>query len=421
MGYRASPLLTELIRRNAAEAHKFNFGGNPMRIFGELDRNEGHGSNDLSGSRAAGGNENGKEGNSSHATGGEPATKDGQVVEPRGQMDYAAQELEKNQSSAFAGGFPLADPAAHPRGGGQYGNRASERIGEQRSEPAGDINTRAQLSSGRSNGGLWLALMILVFAVVGASAYLYLALRNNNITLSQVPELLQYTTTLGGRMDATEAKLRDLAVNWDGLTNHLAELDRKVDSSLRATRNQTRELVGEAAARLQAELDQQGQVVDARLNNVESMQRQDRAQLAQLNDQLRGQVAGLRDQLTAAQESTGRDLANLQEQVRDDQGNLHTLAQQLQRNKVSFEAANNSPCELAPGVTLTVLKTDVTYQRFRGYISLTNEGKTLWLNNLNAKEAVDLYAQQYSHPYSLIVTTVSKDGVVGYLLLPAGA
>ena len=392
-----------------------------MRIFGELDRNEGHGSNDLSGSRAGEVNGKGKEENSSHATGGEPAIENGHAIEPRQERGSGAQEPEKDQSSAFAGGFPLADPAAHPRGGGRSGIRVSERTGEQSLESAGDINTRAQLSSWRSNGGLWLALMILVLAVVGASAYLYLGLRNNNITLSQVPGLLQYTTTLGGRMDATEAKLRDLADNWDGLTNQLAELDRKVDSSLRATRNQTRELVGEAATRLQAELDQQGRVVDARLNSVESMQRQDRAQLAQLNDQLRGQVAGLRDQLTAAQESTGRDLANLQEQVRDDQGNLHTLAQQLHRDKVSFEAANNSPCELAPGVTLTVLKTDVTYQRFRGYISLTNEGKTLWFNNLNAKEAVDLYAQQYSHPYSLIVTTVSKDGVVGYLLLPAGA
>ena len=69
----------------------------------------------------------------------------------------------------------------------------------------------------------------------------------------------------------------------------------------------------------------------------------------------------------------------------------------------------------------SVLNTDVSHQRFRGYIFLTNEGKTLWLNNLNAKEDVDLYAQQYSHPYSLIVTTVSKDGVVGYLPLPTGA
>ncbi len=336
-------------------------------------------------------------------------------------MGYGAQEPEKDQSDAFADGIPQADPAAHSRGGGQYGNRASDRIGEQRLEPAGDTNTRAQLSSRRLNGGLWFALMVLVLAVVGASAYLYLSLRNNNITLSQVPDLLQSITTLGGRMDATEAKLRDIAANWDGLANHLAELDRKVDSSLRATRNQTRELVGQAAGRLQAELDQQGQAVDARLNNVESMQRQDRAQLAQLNDQLRGQVASLRDQLSAAQESTGRDLANLQGQVSEDQGNLHTLAQQLHRDKVTFEIMKDSPAELAPGVTLTVLNTDVSYQRFRGYISLTNEGKTLWLNNLNAREAVDLYAQQYSHPYSLIVTTVSKDGVVGYLLLPAGA
>ena len=95
--------------------------------------------------------------------------------------------------------------------------------------------------------------------------------------------------------------------------------------------------------------------------------------------------------------------------------------QQLHREKVTFEINRGSPAELTPGVTLTVLKTDVSYQRFRGYISLTGEGKTLWLNDLSAKEAVDLYSPQYSHPYSLVVTTVSKDGVVGYLLLPAGA
>ena len=153
-----------------------------MRILGDLDRNEGHGSNDLSGSRAAGRNGNHKGENSSRASGEEPAMKDGQAVEPREQMGSGAQEPEKDQSSAFAGGIPPADPTAHPRGGGKSGNRASDRIGEQRLEPAGDINTPAQLSSRRSNGGLWFALMVLALAVVGASAYLYLALRNNNIT-----------------------------------------------------------------------------------------------------------------------------------------------------------------------------------------------------------------------------------------------
>ena len=378
-----------------------------MRILGDLDRTGTHGTNDLSGSRAPAG-----EG---------PAMKDGQMVGSGEQRDSGVQESEKDQRSTFAGGIPQADPSAHLRGRGESGNRVNYRIGEQRLEPPDYINSQGQLSSQRSNGGLWLALMILVLALAGASAYFYLSLRNNNISLSDVTRMLQSINTLGGRIGASEAKLRDLTASWDGLTNDLAELDSKVDSGLRATRNQTRELVGQAAGRLQAELDQKGQVVDARLNNVESMQNQDRAQLAQLNDQLRAQVASLREQLTAAQENTGRDLAGLQGQVNEGQGNLHTLAQQLHREKVLFEIEKDSHAELVPGVTLTVLKTDASYQRFRGYISLTNEGKTLWLNNLSAKEAVDLYAQRYSHPYSLIVTTVNKDEVVGYLLLPAGA
>ncbi len=392
-----------------------------MRILGDVSGNAGQGSNDLPGSMAAGRSGNHEGQNSRHVDSEEPAINDVQADEPRKQMGSGAQESEKDQSSAFVVGSPLADFTARPRGGGKSGNRANDRIGEQILDPPNDINSREQLLSRRSNGGLWLALMILVFALAGASAYFYLSLRNNNISLSDVTGMLQSINTLGGRMGAAEAKLRDLAANWDAMANQLAELDRKVDSSLRATRNQTRELVGQAAGRLQAELDQQGHIVNARLNNVESMQGQDRAQLAQLNDQLRGQIASLREQLTAAQESTGRDLADLQGQVSEGQGNLHALAQQLHREKVTFEIVKGSPEELAPGITLTVLKTEVSYQRFRGYISLTDEGKTLWLNNQSAKEAVDLYSQRYSHPYSLIVTTVSNDGVVGYLLLPAGA
>ena len=318
------------------------------------------------------------------------------------------------------GGVLPDNPTTNPHSDIQSRKHLSDRIGEQRLEPAGETKTPAYLSARRTNGGGWLVLMVLILALLGAGAYSFLTLRNYHVSLAQVPGLLQSVTTLGGRIDATEAKLRELTGNWGGLTNRLTALDRKFDSGQRATRNQMRELVGQATGHLQAELDKRGGIVDARLSNVESRQGQDRAQLAQINDQLRGEVASLREQLTAAQESNGRDFANMQEQVSNNQGNLRTLAQNLHRDKVTFEIVKNSPTELAPGVTLTVLKTDVSYQRFRGYISMTNEGRTLWLNNLNAKEAVDLYAQQYSHPYSLVVTTVNDGGVAGYLLLPAG-
>jgi len=283
------------------------------------------------------------------------------------------------------------------------------------------IYNHAQTSSLPSNVALWFVLMVLFLALIGASGYFYLGLRNNHVSLSQVPGILQSVTTLGGRLDGTEAKLRDLTANWDGLTNRVAEINGKIDSNLKATRNETRELVGQATGRLKAEMGQRGEAVDARLNNVESIQRQERAQLAQLNDQLRGQVSSLREQLNAEQENTGRDLAGLQGQVTNNQGNLQTLVQQLHRDKVTFEIVKNSPTELAPGVTLTVLKTDVSSQRFRGYVSLTNEGKSLWLYNLSAKESVDLFPQDSNHPYSLVVTAVNDDGVAGYLLLPARA
>jgi len=62
----------------------------------------------------------------------------------------------------------------------------------------------------------------------------------------------------------------------------------------------------------------------------------------------------------------------------------------------------------------------VSYQRFAGYLSLTDEGRTLWLPNAGAQEAVNFYSKRSSRPYDLVATTVSKHGIVGYLLLPAG-
>jgi hypothetical protein len=392
-----------------------------MRVFGDLNGPENTARPDPLRSGAPGKNEDLNDENLSHAVGGESRPQGRRAGKSREQIMSLGLESEHDPRRVSAGGVLPADPSAHRLVDPEPGKRLSDRIGEQRLEPARGTNNPAQLSARRTNGGVWFALMILSLAMLGAGAYSYLSLRNSHITLSQVPGVLRSISTLGGRMDATEAKLRDLADNWGGLTNHLAELDRKFDSGQRATRNQMRELMGQAAGHLQAELDQRSEVVDARLNNVESRQNQDRAQLEQINDQLRGQVSSLREQLTAAQEGTGRDLANMQEQVSSNSGNLRTLAQNLHRDRMTFELVKNSPTELAPGVTLTIVKTDVSYQRFKGYVFLTTEGKTLWLNNLSAKEAVDLYSQQYSHPYSLIVTTVNDDGVAGYLLLPAGA
>lgn len=270
--------------------------------------------------------------------------------------------------------------------------------------------------------GAWVAILLLVIALVGMSGYGYLALRKNNISLSQLPGMARLVGTLGGRMDSTEAKLRDLAANWSGLAERVTALDQKVAASLSKSHQQTLALVAEAEGRMRAEMDNRTQVLDTRLAQVESNQAEDKSRLAQVESQMQSEVAGLRQDLrqemAGNRDATNRDLAALHQQVDQGQSDVHALTQQITRQRVNFEANRNSTVEIAPGVSLTVLKTNVSYQRFEGYLSLTNEGRTLWLRNAGMRQAMSFYSDQADRPYDLVVTRVNRDGVVGYLLVP---
>ena len=133
---------------------------------------------------------------------------------------------------------------------------------------------------------------------------------------------------------------------------------------------------------------------------------------------MQSEVAGLRQEIAGNRDAAAQDLATLHQQVDQGQSDVHALTQQITRQRVNFEATRNSTVEIAPGVTLTVLKTDVSYQRFEGYVSLTSEGRTLWLRKTGLRQATSFYSEQADRPYDLVVTGVNRDGVVGYLLVP---
>ncbi len=265
-------------------------------------------------------------------------------------------------------------------------------------------------------GPLWVALIILALAFLGALTYSYYALRGQNISIAQLPGMFHSIDTLGSRMGNAEAKVRSLSAGWDQMSAHLATLDGKVNSSLQFARRQTRDL----ETRLHSEMDQRNQAVDSRFNQIEQNQNADRASVAELNKKLETEVAALQAELSNARDENARSLINVNEEVGKERANLHDLNQKLQREKVNFEATRNSPAQLAPGVALTVLRTNVGRQRFRGYVTLASGGQKLWLDNLGVQESLDLFPNDASHSYSLVITQINAHGVVGYLLMPAG-
>lgn len=270
------------------------------------------------------------------------------------------------------------------------------------------------------SGGLWAAVVILGLALGAVTWYGALALRQNNITISQLPGVQRLITGLSGRMDATEARLRDLTINWGKVEGHVAELDRKLSSGLRLARKQTQELVDQAQARIEAEMGQHNQVIDARLSRLESGQQDERARLAQLQNEVQNQVSGVQQEVDAGQEESGRALAALRQEVDQNGNELSALNRKLDRQKVTFEASKGTPQELASGISVTVTKTNVRYQRFQGYLTLVNDGRTLWLPDVGAQQSVVFFPQQSSQPYDLVVTAVNANGVAGYLMVPVG-
>jgi hypothetical protein len=152
---------------------------------------------------------------------------------------------------------------------------------------------------------------------------------------------------------------------------------------------------------------------------VESRQELVNQRLAQLQDQLGQQNASAQQQIAADRESAGRAVSELRGQVEQNRAGLDQLAQKVSHQKVGFEVTKNANVELVPGISLTVTHTDPSYQRLNGYLSLADDGRTIWLRSLGAQEAFSFYSKQGGQPYDLLVTSVTKNNVVGYLLVPA--
>lgn len=164
-------------------------------------------------------------------------------------------------------------------------------------------------------------------------------------------------------------------------------------------------------------MEERSAVVDARLDKVEAGEAAERVQLARLQDEL----ANARQEIASLRQTSDCELAGLRQHMAGSDRTVEAITQQLDRQRVDFEAARNRETEVAPGVGLKVLDTNVRYQRFSGWIQILPEARFLWVNEHGIQQPVGFYRLQDGERVDLVVTRVARDSVVGYLLLPAMA
>jgi len=271
----------------------------------------------------------------------------------------------------------------------------------------------AQLEEPKTKG-LWVAFAILLIALIGVATYGFLVLDKENIQLSQVPEVAESVKLVGGRMAAAEARLREMSFDWQALQQSFTELDKKVNSRTSSTRKYAEKLTAQLELRVQNRMDERAAGLEARIRELQSEQQTDRAQLAQL----RNELAGIQSGITAVRHRSGQDFDGLSQRVAANEQQLIELNQDLEPERVDFEVVKKRQHELAPEISLEVTKTDVRYQRFSGWISYAPEGRTLWVRDQGVQQPVTFYTTRGDEMYELVVTRVTKDSAVGYLLLP---
>jgi hypothetical protein len=263
---------------------------------------------------------------------------------------------------------------------------------------------------------LWTAFAVLVVTLAVLIGYGYHTLKQNRIQLTRVPAMLQSEAVQDGRLEGVEARIQEWSNRWNELRERVNRIDQKATRGIRSARKHSEDLVAEMDEQLQAQIDAQQYLADTRFEKLESAQESDKTRVAQLESEL----AAMRQELAAYREDTGRELTGLEQRVDGNNHSLASLAQWIPQDRVDFEASKQRDTELLPGVSMTVTGTNVSHQRFKGWVRLIPEGRTLWVNQQGILQPVVFYRQQDGGRCELVVTHVAQNSVAGYLLVPAG-
>ena len=266
--------------------------------------------------------------------------------------------------------------------------------------------------------------------LLGVGAYHYYPkLQEHNHWVTEMPAVKDSLSTFEGRMKAAEEQLRTQDGDRSTWEKRLDTLEGKVHRSLQSSLQTARHETERLTAQLRIEMERRGQVLQARLASLESDRETDRARVARLEQNVNATRAGMAQQsqqIAQLRERTNHDLDHLDQQVASLHGdlshhqrNLDVLETRTGQQRIDFEVSKNHSRDVAPGVSLAVNRTNTAYRRVDGWLWLMPDRRTVWIRGQNVQQPVIFYTREDPRPRELVFTHVTKDAVVGYVLMPS--
>jgi hypothetical protein len=190
--------------------------------------------------------------------------------------------------------------------------------------------------------------------------------------------------------------------------------------------------VNDASQRIRQQMVEELQHVQARMGNVESVQRETedhvsrlqaelgnvRQEMASMQQQNAERLTELQQAAQAAANKINNQMTTMQSQVVAHTDRLQALSSEVDRDRTTFELSNNETRQIASGIYVTVSHTDVAHQSVDGWMQLAEEGRIVWIRGLAAQQALTFVTRSDNRTHELVFTAVRQNGAAGYVLLP---
>jgi chaperonin cofactor prefoldin len=269
--------------------------------------------------------------------------------------------------------------------------------------------------------------------IASAAWYTYPILKRHDSSLAQLVHTQQALDKIDGSLQAQRSNVAEWSKDQEQLRDQMTRLGREMRSRIEVVRKETGHTGENLLHTVQAQIEHQIETMKSRVATLESSRDADKAQIATLQAQLgqvRDKVSEQTRQLSEVRremENQNRDagtesrLASLQDSEQRDRESVEAINNRLAVRRIDFEVTKGYSRELAPGISLRITSTDTAFRRVSGWMWVLPDRRTIWLRQQGAQEPVDFYGYTDGLKRELVITSVTKGSVAGYLLLPKEA
>lgn len=265
----------------------------------------------------------------------------------------------------------------------------------------------------------------------------YPAMKRGYASLSSIPGLTQAVAGLRDQIQRAEQNAADASTaQQSSLREEADRLARDMRGRIEAASKRAADSAQQMYVKLQERVDvelknsaERLAGLSERVDVLESSGATQQSQIAQLRREVgalhdttvqqAGELARLRNEMADASSDTTSQIGSLRRNEERDHQDIEGVNTQLATKRIPFEAARNHVAALGDGVSLRVSATDVAYRRVSGWMWLSSDARTIWLNHQSALEPVIFYGYRDGARRELVITNVTRNSVTGYLVVPA--